>query len=66
MKKTENIKSDKEFLELWTKYESKIKFYGKKLLGFFDSEINTHTFMIEDYIISVCAETIENIETEMI
>ena len=65
--KKENINSDKEFLELWTKYESKIKFYGKKLFNSLsEEEINTHTFMIEDYIVSVCAEKIENIVVEMI
>ncbi|MBR1969751.1 MAG: hypothetical protein IKA17_05305 [Clostridia bacterium] len=65
--KIENELSDKEFLELWTKHESKIKFYGKKLFSSLDeAEINTHTFMIEDYIVSVCAENTENIETEMI
>lgn len=65
--KTEKLLSDKEFLELWTKHESKIKYYGKKFFDSLENEkINTHTFMIEDYIISVCAETTENIETEMI
>ena len=65
--KTEKELSDNEFLELWTRYESKIKFYGKKLFNSLnEAEINTHTFIIEDYIISVCAEITENIETEMI
>ncbi len=65
--KTEKLLSDKEFLELWTKHESKVKFYGKKLFNSFEnSQINTHTFMIEDYIVSVCAQAVENIEVEMI
>ena len=64
---TEKILSDKEFLELWTKHESKVKFYGKKFFNSLEDEkINTHTFMIEDYIVSVCAESTENIETGMI
>ena len=66
--KTEEITNDAEFLKLWTKHESRVKFFGETLFTSPEKlgDVDTNTFRLGDYIISVSAEKVDNIETEMI
>ncbi len=59
--------SDREFLEKWTQYESKIKFFGEKLHHCKvakTEEKHIETFNLGEYIISICSDEEEDIETE--
>ncbi len=59
--------SDKEFLEKWTQFESKVKFFGEKLhccQRAKAEEKHIETFNLGEYIISICSEEKEYIETE--
>ena len=55
----ENI-SDKEFFQKWTAFESRVKYFGEKITDCSlarKEDVFTCTFEIEDFIISVSAET---------
>lgn len=66
--KTEEIMNDVQFLKLWTEHESKVKFFGETLFTSPEKlgDVDTNTFRLGDYIISVSAEKTDNIEKEMI
>ena len=59
--------SDTEFFEKWTELESRVKYFGEKLMAIKKSlteEKFVATFKIDRYIISVCSDNEENIIKE--
>lgn len=59
--------SDKEFFWKWTEFESRVKYFGEKISAFekaLTEETFVTTFMIGEYIVSVCSEEEEHIKKE--
>ncbi len=56
--KYENI-TDEEFLKVWTAFESRVKYFGEKIINcpsLKNSDIYTTTFVLGDYVVSVSAK----------
>ncbi len=59
--------SDKEFFEQWTRFESRVKFFGEKLANCPQTNSKkkyTKTFTLGEYIVSICSDREEHIEME--
>ena len=65
--KCEKNLTDEAMLCIWTQFESKIKFFGEKIISCPKAkteEVHTETFFIDDFIVSVCSKNKEQIEKE--
>lgn len=65
--KCEKNLTDEAFLCIWTQFESRIKYFGEKIISCKKAkteEIHTETFFIDDFIVSVSSKEKEQIEKE--
>lgn len=67
--KCEKNLTDEAFLCMWTQFESKVKFFGEKIISCEmakTKETHTETFFLGGHIVSLCSEGKETIEKEKI
>ena len=67
--KCEKNLTDKAFLCNWTQFESRVKFFGEKIISCklaISEEVYTETFFLEDHVISVSSEEKDDIIKEKI
>ena len=60
---------DTSFIKKWTEFESKVKYFGESIFDCPNAKTKnlvTKHIMIKDYVVSVSADAIEEIEMEMI
>ena len=61
--------TDTEFLEKWTAFESRVKYFGEKIIMCPQAKnipLNVTTISFDEYIISICSMTKDQIEKERI
>ncbi len=59
--------TDEAFLCMWTQFESRVKYFGEEITSCKNAKeknLHTETFLMDDYIVSVCSKEKEQIEKE--
>ena len=65
--KCEKNLTDEAMLCMWTQFESRVKYFGETIISCTNAktkEVYTETFLVEDYIVSVCSAEKDDIEKE--
>lgn len=61
--------TDTEFLKKWTAFESRVKYFGEKIIVCPQTKstpLNVETILFDEYVVSICSDSHQRIELIMV